>query len=274
MLSQSILRARLGTRAPFSAWSQPSLAQLHAAAPLAPRLARIPQRQPSQIPSRWLSSLPARHSSLSLRAAPVNSPASTFFSPNLPATRRPFFSGPRFEYQYNRYNRYSQYNQYNRFGGARRQPVFYTLIQRSRPRHFVVIGLGLSGLYLYNTDVVTVRAYRHRIMKYLSDTSLAQETGRRRFICVTHQQELNFGEEGYREALNAARGKILPDYHPMSRMVDRVLQRLIPQAPIEGANWKVHVIKDDDNVNAFVLPGYVGQLCELWDGDCGVRSLT
>lgn len=117
-------------------------------------------------------------------------------------------------------------------------------------------------------------AYRNRIMKYLSHTSLDQETGRRRFICVTQQQELNFGEEGYREALNAARGSILPDYHPMARMVDRVLQRLIPQAPIEGANWKVHVIKDDDNANAFVLPGYVGLLYELWDGHWEERSLT
>jgi hypothetical protein len=26
---------------------------------------------------------------------------------------------------------------------------------------------------------------------------------------------------------------------------------------IEGADWKVHVIKDDGMVNAFVLPGYV-----------------
>lgn len=84
---------------------------------------------------------------------------------------------------------------------------------------------------------------------------MEQETGRRRFIIVSPQQELNFGEEGYREALNEARGKILPDYHPLTRMVDRVLQRLIPQAPIQGADWKVHVIKDDGNANAFVLPG-------------------
>lgn len=114
--------------------------------------------------------------------------------------------------------------------------MFYTLVQNAKPHHFVIIGLGISGVYFYNTDVVS-------------------ETGRRRFIIVSPQQELMFGEEGYREALAEARGKILPDYHPLTMMVDRVLQRLIPQAPIQGADWKVHVIKDDGNANAFVLPG-------------------
>lgn len=64
------------------------------------------------------------------------------------------------------------------------------------------------------------------------------------------------GEEGYAQVLNSERGKVLPDYHPLTQTVNRVLQRLIPQAPIEGADWKVHVIKDDDMANAFVLPGY------------------
>ena len=63
------------------------------------------------------------------------------------------------------------------------------------------------------------------------------------------------GEDSYREILNTERGKILPDYHPVSRMVDRVMQRLIPQASIEGADWKVHVIQDPNMANAFVLPG-------------------
>ena len=94
----------------------------------------------------------------------------------------------------------------------------------------------------------------------MDSDSLEKETGRRRFICVSPAQELKFGEEGYREALNEARGKILPDYHPLTKTVDRVLQRLIPLAPIEGADWKVHVIKDDGMANAFVLPGYVDPL--------------
>lgn len=38
-------------------------------------------------------------------------------------------------------------------------------------------------------------------------------------------------------------------------MVTRVMERLIPYAPIQGANWEIHVIRDDNMMNAFVLPG-------------------
>lgn len=92
-------------------------------------------------------------------------------------------------------------------------------------------------------------------LKLCSDHWIYQMTGRRRFNCVSHQRELTMGDQSYREVLNAERGKVLPENHPMTRMVNRVLQRLIPLAPLEGADWKVHVIKDDGMVNAFVLPG-------------------
>ncbi|KAE8406080.1 TCP-1/cpn60 chaperonin family-domain-containing protein [Aspergillus pseudonomiae] len=98
-------------------------------------------------------------------------------------------------------------------------------------------------------------------------------TGRRRFNCVSAQRELEMGRQSYQEVLNENRGSILPEYHPLTIQVDRVLQRLIPQAPIEGADWKVHVIKDDSMLNAFVLPGgkvfvYTGILpiCKDEDG--------
>lgn len=63
------------------------------------------------------------------------------------------------------------------------------------------------------------------------------------------------GRQSYLEVLNENRGSILPEHHPLTMQVNRVLQRLIPQAPIEGADWRVHVIKDDSMLNAFVLPG-------------------
>lgn len=129
---------------------------------------------------------------------------------------------------------YYRAGQYNRFNGQ--QPVFPRLLEAAKPRHFVFLGLGISGLYLYNTDEVEL-------------------TGRRRFNCVSHARELKMGTESYREILNSERGKILPTHHPLTKMVDGVLQRLIPGIEIEGADWKVHVIKDDENINAFVLPG-------------------
>ncbi|KAJ5513038.1 Chaperone tailless complex polypeptide 1 [Penicillium fimorum] len=145
-------------------------------------------------------------------------------------------------------------NQYNRFQGSARRPIVYRLVQNAKPHHFVVIGVGISGLYLYNTEIVEM-------------------TGRRRFNCVSRHQELKMGEESYREVLIAEHGKVLPHNHPLTRMVDGVLQRLVPQAPIEDADWKVHVIKDDGMLNAFVLPGgkvfvYTGILpiCKDEDG--------
>ena len=38
-------------------------------------------------------------------------------------------------------------------------------------------------------------------------------------------------------------------------MVNKVLQRLIPAAGLEGQNWEVKVINDPEQKNAFVLPG-------------------
>lgn len=64
------------------------------------------------------------------------------------------------------------------------------------------------------------------------------------------------GMQSYEELLEENRGHILPFDHPLSQKVDAVLQRLIPVAPLEGANWRVHVIDDINTPNAFVLPGY------------------
>ncbi|KAE8392410.1 peptidase family M48-domain-containing protein [Aspergillus alliaceus] len=127
-------------------------------------------------------------------------------------------------------------NRYNRFDGPRHDSLLIRLLQDAKPHHFIIVGLGISGFYIYNTDTVEM-------------------TGRRRFNCISAQRELAMGKQSYEEVLNEARGRILPEHHPITMQVSRVLQRLIPQAPIEGADWKVHVIKDDDMLNAFVLPG-------------------
>ncbi|KAJ5693228.1 T-complex protein 1 subunit theta [Penicillium macrosclerotiorum] len=182
-------------------------------------------------PTRWTSSIPFRR----------NLPHACQISY---ASRRFFTHSPRLQQP--------QYNRFNNRGP--RQSLFYVLVHKSKPQHFVIIGLGISGLYLYNTEVVEL-------------------TGRRRFNCVSAAQELKMGAESYREVLSQSRGRVLPDNHPIAQTVNRVLQRLIPQAPIEGADWKVHVIQDDGNANAFVLPGgkvfvYTGILpiCQDEDG--------
>ncbi|KAJ5738015.1 hypothetical protein N7493_001170, partial [Penicillium malachiteum] len=188
------------------------------------QLPRTVQTSSARTYTQWISKNPLIHSSRRLKTqAPNQCRANT----TTLSSSRPFSSTSSFHAR----------NTYNRFGGGGgRQPLFSHFLMRAKPQHFVVIGLGISGIYLYNTDVVEM-------------------TGRRRFNCVSAQRELQMGAESYREVLGSERGKVLPDYHPLSMMVDRVLQRLIPQANIEGADWKVHVIKDDQMANAFVLPG-------------------
>lgn len=39
-------------------------------------------------------------------------------------------------------------------------------------------------------------------------------------------------------------------------MVQRVLDRLIPQSGLVDQEWEVHVIDDMSQMNAFVIPGY------------------
>ncbi|BDD58036.1 hypothetical protein MAP00_003348 [Monascus purpureus] len=132
--------------------------------------------------------------------------------------------------------RYRRFGDGGGGGGYQGESMFARMLKAAQPHHFVIIGLGLGGIYIYNTDTVEM-------------------TGRRRFNCVSRQWELNSGIQTYHEILRTERGKILPDNHPLTIMVNRVLDRLIPMAPIEGASWKVHVIHDDSMVNAFVLPG-------------------
>ncbi|KAJ5090292.1 hypothetical protein N7532_008976 [Penicillium argentinense] len=240
MRAMSILRALRGMR---PALSQPSAKHVTSF----PRLGRTLAPQ-TQAPSRCITNSSTRQIiqpfSLAQRVSTLRSLTRTL---PLRAPHRTFTSSTRF--QYPRYQR-----SYNRFDGSSGAGSFFsTLIQKSKPQHFVVIGLGISGIYLYNTDVVEM-------------------TGRRRFNVVSHEQELKMGAETYREILATERGKILPEDHPLTRMVDRVLQRLIPEAPIPGANWKVHVINDPDQANAFVIPGgkvfvYTGILPICQDDD-------
>lgn len=133
MLTRFSLRA-LRAHTPSAALAQRLFAQTSA---LAPHISRATQNASPQS-SRWLSNQTFR------RPAPLYHPVSGL----RPSTRRAFASTPHPNAQYNRSN---QYNRFNKRGS-----LFYTLIQNSRPHHFVIIGIGLSGIYLYNTDVVSV----------------------------------------------------------------------------------------------------------------------
>ena len=89
---------------------------------------------------------------LSLRSCPGHSiPFSHTFPRSSSSFRgRPFSSSAKRGYQYGG-------NQYRRFNDPRREPLFIRLVKDAKPHHFVIIGLGISGFYIYNTDTVEVR---------------------------------------------------------------------------------------------------------------------
>ncbi len=64
----------------------------------------------------------------------------------------------------------------------------------------------------------------------------------------------------YEQVLGEFGDRVLPASHPHVRMVQRVLDRLIPAAGLTGQEWEVHVIDDAGQMNAFVIPGFVSIL--------------
>ncbi|KAF2100365.1 spap14e8.04 protein, partial [Rhizodiscina lignyota] len=63
-----------------------------------------------------------------------------------------------------------------------------------------------------------------------------------------------FAKQMYNEVMEQNRGKLLSEWDPRTKMVHRVLERLIPSSGLTDQRWEVHVINDPEP-NAFVIPG-------------------
>jgi hypothetical protein len=142
-----------------------------------------------------------------------------------------------------RHNRYASYqrfpgrggSQFSREGPAAKLQFLWT---NYRP---IILGTGTAGgvFYVYNLEEVPI-------------------TGRRRFNCLSPATEKQvLGDAGYQDLLQEYRGKILPENHPSTRMVTKVVQRLLPSVGDLGpeTEWAVHVIDEPNEKNAFVVPG-------------------
>lgn len=125
--------------------------------------------------------------------------------------------------------------QYNRFGAAGR---IYTLWYTRPGFRYLLGGLGVGGGFFYYQNLETVPI-----------------TGRRRFNCVSPAMEKQLSAGGYQQVVQEFRGRILPDNHPYTKLVRRVMKRLIPVSGLEGERWEVRVIDDPTQKNAFVMPG-------------------
>lgn len=91
---------------------------------------------------------------------------------------------------------------------------------------------------------------------YATNQEQVPITHRWRFNVVSPDKEKQYAAEGYDQTLGQFRDRILPENHPHTQLVARVVERLLPSVgPLAGEEWRVHVIDDPDQRNAFVLPG-------------------
>jgi len=130
---------------------------------------------------------------------------------------------------------YRQQGQYNRF--SRVQTIKYLWQHSTGFRYGVgAAGTGVVGFVGYNIETVPV-------------------SGRKRFNWVNPEYEEQMGMEQYKQVMQEFRSRILPEWHPQTQLVQRVLHRLIPSSGLEGQKWEVNVIDDKEQMNAFVIPG-------------------
>lgn len=135
-------------------------------------------------------------------------------------------------------SRYRPPPRYNRFHRAQQlKSLWHT---DPRFRYFVgVVGTAGSVFYVYHLERVPV-------------------SGRLRFNCVTTSYDQQMAQQRFTQVMQEYRGSVLPPEHESSRLVSRVMERLIPNSGLEGEKWEVRVIDDEEMLNAFVIPGYVG----------------
>lgn len=151
--------------------------------------------------------------------------AATRFQPRLPRTHQRWATYQRFP------GRGAGKQKFQPF--ARAQYIWYNY------RNALLVTGGAGGaFYAYNLEQVPI-------------------TGRRRFNCVSPEQEIALMSGGaYEQMLQQFKGKILPENHPYTQLVAKVVERLLPSVgDLAGDEWRVHVIDDPKMVNAFVMPG-------------------
>ena len=90
---------------------------------------------------------------------------------------------------------------------------------------------------------------------YVSNLEKVPVSGRRRFNWISPEWEKSLAQQGVAPLLEEYRGKILPEWAPETRLVMKVMERLIPNSGIQdGEPWEIRVI-NENQPNAFVMPG-------------------
>ena len=177
---------------------------------------------PPRLTAHFLSTF-RKTTSRSLGTAPLSRPATCppIRASSRSASQFPFNGGRR--------------SQYNRFDRARQAQHLWQNSPLFR-NGLLVVGVGGSVFYVYNLERVPI-------------------SGRLRFNCISETTEMQQSQLAYRQVMQEYGSRILPPSHPDSRVVERVMRRLIPASGLGSEGWEVKVIGDQRQKNAFVLPG-------------------
>ncbi|KAG9229963.1 peptidase family M48-domain-containing protein [Amylocarpus encephaloides] len=162
-----------------------------------------------------------------------------------PPIRIPFASSPsnaRFQSGRPRYGNYGRRSSRFDPDAARRARPLLTIDQVGR-----VADHG-------GTKVIGVVVVVGGVVFYYSHQEIVPVSGRQRFNCFSDESVEGEGALMYKKIMMEYQGAILPDWDRRSKMVHRVMSRLIPASEMEHVDWEVHVI-DSPEMNAFVIPG-------------------
>jgi len=80
-------------------------------------------------------------------------------------------------------------------------------------------------------------------------------SNRRRFMAMNKKDEEKMAKMAFAEIMHEFENQILPSNHPASILANRVAGRLIPHTGLDQNGWRVFVIDEPTNANAFVLLG-------------------
>ncbi|KAI0114494.1 peptidase family M48-domain-containing protein [Nemania sp. FL0031] len=93
---------------------------------------------------------------------------------------------------------------------------------------------------------------------YFMNIQTVPVSGRQRFNCYSEAKVKQVGEAQAKRIeyeVERSGGRFLSDWDGRTRLVKKVMRRLIPVSGMEDEEWEVRVIDDPSTVNAFVLPG-------------------
>jgi hypothetical protein len=102
---------------------------------------------------------------------------------------------------------------------------------RGRNPRYLAVGSVVAAIafYLYNSETVPVSGRRR--FNFLSDS----------FVVRTHRK----AADAIIQQVQAEGGRFLSDWDPRTRMVKRVMKRLIPVSGMADLDWEIFVIADN-----------------------------